>query len=74
MVELQLSEVRKASESVAEEKGTDRRLFMRFMVVQADIHELAMGGDQKIKGGCTNWLLKSANHLIEIFALVIARP
>ena len=47
---------------------------MRFMVVQADIHELAMGGDQKIEGGCTNWLLKSANHLIEIFALVNARP
>jgi hypothetical protein len=51
---------------VVEEKGTDRRLFMRFVVVQADIHELALGGDQKIEGGCTNWLLKSANHLIEI--------
>jgi hypothetical protein len=36
------------------------------MVVQADIHELAMGGDQKIEGGCTNWLLRSANHPIEI--------
>jgi len=42
---------------------------MRFVVVQADIHELALGGDQKIEGGCTNWLLKSANHLIEILPL-----